>query len=192
MAFRDRLNIAINELGVTSYKISKETNIPQSTLSNYRKYKESTPSSSIVKVLANYLNVNYEWLLDGKGNMHNRNDGKNLKEILEKSGHSIKDLATELRISESETEKLFLIKELDDDLVEKISDILHIPERYINTPSKFEEETNHFKYLLDEKTKKDASVKFMLDKIEFLNREIGRLQSRIEQLEEENEKLRKQ
>lgn len=120
MCFKDRLNEAITYRNVSSYKIAKGTNVSQATLSKYRT-KDAKPSAPITKLLADYLKVNYSWLMYGEGEMCNCNSGKNSKPIVETSELSAKDL---------------------------------------------------------------------LEKIESLNREIGRLQARIEILEKENEKLK--
>lgn len=62
--FKDRLNKAIEDKGISAYQLSKETGIPQGTISNYRN-KEVKPSTSIVKQLALTLGVSSEWLLEG-------------------------------------------------------------------------------------------------------------------------------
>lgn len=62
--FKDRLNKAIENKGITAYQLSKDTGIPQGTISNYRN-KDMKPSTSIVKQLALALDVSTEWLLEG-------------------------------------------------------------------------------------------------------------------------------
>lgn len=62
--FKDRLNKVIESKGVSKYQIAKETKISEATLSNYCNGKVS-PSPSIVMQLAQYFEVDFNWLLNG-------------------------------------------------------------------------------------------------------------------------------
>ena len=64
--FRDRLTRVIEERGISKYQIAKETRITEATLSNYCNGK-GKPSPSIVMQLANFLDVDFDWLLNGTG-----------------------------------------------------------------------------------------------------------------------------
>ena len=64
--FKDRLTRVIEERGISKYQIAKETKITEATLSNYCNGK-GKPSPSIVMQLANFLEVNFDWLIDGIG-----------------------------------------------------------------------------------------------------------------------------
>ncbi len=64
--FAKRLVEIIDKRKLTRYKIAQDTKITEATLSNYCNGK-GKPSPSIVKQLADYLNVNYHWLLTGEG-----------------------------------------------------------------------------------------------------------------------------
>ena len=64
--FKDRLTRAIEEKGISKYQIAKETKITEATLSNYCNGK-GKPSPSIVMQLASFLDVDYDWLLNGIG-----------------------------------------------------------------------------------------------------------------------------
>ena len=64
--FRDRLIRAIEEKGISKYQIAKETKITEATLSNYCNGK-GKPSPSIVMQLASFLDVDFDWLLNGTG-----------------------------------------------------------------------------------------------------------------------------
>ena len=64
--FADRLNELIEKKRVSRYQISKDTGVTEATLSNYSKGK-GNPNTSIVKQLADYFEVNHEWLLHGDG-----------------------------------------------------------------------------------------------------------------------------
>ena len=68
--FRDRLTRAIEEKGISKYQIAKETKITEATLSNYCNGK-GKPSPSIVMQLAGFLDVDYDWLLNGTGDEDN-------------------------------------------------------------------------------------------------------------------------
>ncbi len=64
--FSKRLVETISRLGLSRYKIAKDTKITEATLSNYCNGKVS-PSPSIVKQLSDYLGVEYNWLMTGEG-----------------------------------------------------------------------------------------------------------------------------
>ncbi|MCL2649669.1 MAG: helix-turn-helix domain-containing protein [Candidatus Azobacteroides sp.] len=64
--FRDRLTRVIEERGISKYQIAKETRITEATLSNYCNGK-GKPSPSIVMQLANFLDVDFNWLINGTG-----------------------------------------------------------------------------------------------------------------------------
>ena len=68
--FRDRLTRAIEEKGISKYQIAKETRITEATLSNYCNGK-GKPSPSIVMQLASFLDVDFDWLLNGTGDDDN-------------------------------------------------------------------------------------------------------------------------
>ncbi|MDR1718603.1 MAG: helix-turn-helix transcriptional regulator [Dysgonamonadaceae bacterium] len=62
--FSQRFIKIIEEKGISRYKISKDTKITEATLSNYCNGKVN-PNPSIVKQLADYLSVDFNWLLTG-------------------------------------------------------------------------------------------------------------------------------
>lgn len=62
MTFADRLNQILSEQGITAYKISKDTKISNSILSDWRLGKR-IPSGEKIEVLATYLNVSVDYLL---------------------------------------------------------------------------------------------------------------------------------
>ena len=64
--FKNRLTRVIEERGISKYQIAKETKITEATLSNYCSGK-GKPSPSIVMQLANFLNVDFNWLINGAG-----------------------------------------------------------------------------------------------------------------------------
>ena len=68
--FRDRLTRVIEERGISKYQIAKETRITEATLSNYCNGK-GKPSPSIVMQLANFLDVDFDWLINGTGDEEN-------------------------------------------------------------------------------------------------------------------------
>lgn len=65
--FSQRLVETIRKRGLSRYRIAQDTKITEATLSNYCNGKVN-PSPSIVKQLADYLGVDYTWLLTGEGN----------------------------------------------------------------------------------------------------------------------------
>ena len=64
--FSKRFAELIEKRGLTRYQIAQNTKITEATLSNYCNNK-GKPSPSIVKQLADYLSVDYLWLLNGEG-----------------------------------------------------------------------------------------------------------------------------
>ena len=68
--FKERLTRAIEEKGISKYQIAKETKITEATLSNYCNGK-GKPSPSIVMQLASFLDVDFDWLLNGAGDDDN-------------------------------------------------------------------------------------------------------------------------
>ena len=64
--FADRLNELIEKKGVSRYQVAKATGVTEATLSNYTKGK-GNPNTSIVKQLADYFEVSFEWLMYGDG-----------------------------------------------------------------------------------------------------------------------------
>jgi len=66
--FAERLKSAIENKGLSKYKISKDTKITEATLSNYCNDENTRNyNASIVNQLARYLDVDSEWLLSGTG-----------------------------------------------------------------------------------------------------------------------------
>lgn len=55
----------LHEYGVTAYKISKETGISQSTLSDWKSGK-ITPKADKLQIIADYFNVSLEYLMTGE------------------------------------------------------------------------------------------------------------------------------
>ena len=64
--FSKRFAETIEKRELTRYQIAQDTKITEATLSNYCNGK-GRPSPSIVKQLADYLGVDYLWLLSGEG-----------------------------------------------------------------------------------------------------------------------------
>lgn len=55
----------LHEYGVTAYKVSKETGISQSTLSDWKSGK-ITPKADKLQIIADYFNVSLEYLMTGE------------------------------------------------------------------------------------------------------------------------------
>lgn len=55
----------LQKFGVTAYKVSKETGITQSTLSDWKRGR-STPKTGNMKKIADYFGVSVEYLMTGK------------------------------------------------------------------------------------------------------------------------------
>lgn len=55
----------LQEQNITAYKVSKETGVTQSALSNWKRGK-STPSAKNLQKIANFFNVSIDYLMTGK------------------------------------------------------------------------------------------------------------------------------
>ena len=55
----------LKEKGLTAYRISKETGVTQSTLSDWKRGR-STPKTENMKKIADFLNVSVDYLMTGK------------------------------------------------------------------------------------------------------------------------------
>ncbi len=76
----------LQQYGVTPYKISKETGVSQSTLSDWKRG-VSTPKQDKLKKIADYFGVSLEYLMTGKEESEKEpklkpKDEKEIKEIL--------------------------------------------------------------------------------------------------------------
>jgi len=67
-SFKERFTHALYVKKVTPYKLSKALGIGQSTISYYKTGKNS-PKLMIMRSIADYLEVSFEWLAEGKGEM---------------------------------------------------------------------------------------------------------------------------
>ena len=66
LTYGERLDATLNAKGMTAYKLSVATGLPQSSISNYRKNK-SVPNNITNNEIASKLNINPIWLLTGEG-----------------------------------------------------------------------------------------------------------------------------
>lgn len=82
----------LQQHGITAYKVSKETGITQSTLSDWKRGR-STPKTDNMKKIADYFGVSVDYLMTGEDSektksdeltAHDRRDiGKDLDRIME-------------------------------------------------------------------------------------------------------------
>ena len=83
----------LQKYGLSAYKVSKETGITQSTLSDWKRGR-STPKTENMKKIADYFGVTVDYLMTGKDNLKekapeltakdNRDIAKDLDNIMEK------------------------------------------------------------------------------------------------------------
>lgn len=76
--YNERLNQLIDNKGVTPYYLSQMTKVSQATISRLRSDETAKPSISTNKKIADYFNVNADWLLTGDGDMTEANTYNNL------------------------------------------------------------------------------------------------------------------
>ena len=84
----------LHTYGVTPYKVSKETGVSQSTLSDW-KLGKVTPKSNTMKQLADYFGVSIDYLMTGKEGIEKEpqlkpRDEKDIKEILSSTEQLLK------------------------------------------------------------------------------------------------------
>ncbi len=122
--FKDRLVKVIEEKGLSRYKIAKETKITEATLSNYCNGKVN-PSPSIVMQLANYLEIDFNWLITG-------NESSKISEPKEKY-----TILSKMKLTNKEYSSVIL--HLEKQIEEKdkiIAKLTHIIEERLNNLSK--------------------------------------------------------
>jgi len=68
--FGKRLWLAIAEKKVTPTRTERESGLKQGYITQIKQGKISNPGSQIVRALADYLDVGFEWLSTGRGPMH--------------------------------------------------------------------------------------------------------------------------
>ena len=104
----------LNERGVTAYKVSKETGVTQSTLSDWKRGR-STPKTDNMKKIADYFGVSIDYLMTGKES----ND---------------ENTSTEKDYAKNETERklLVLCRKANDVSEEERKDIINLFENTID------------------------------------------------------------
>lgn len=60
----------LQERDITAYKVSKETGVTQTALSNWKRGK-STPSVKNLQKIADFFNVSIDYLMTGENNLEN-------------------------------------------------------------------------------------------------------------------------
>ncbi len=65
----ERLSLLLDKEKVTSYDISRDTELSESTITRILNGKTSKPSKKTCKILAEYLGIDAEWLLKGSNSM---------------------------------------------------------------------------------------------------------------------------
>lgn len=85
----------LQKYGVTSYKVSKETGVSQSTLSDWKRG-VSTPKHDKLQKIADYFGVSVEYIISGTDTKVTREtslkpkDEKDIRTILENTEHLLK------------------------------------------------------------------------------------------------------
>lgn len=126
--FSQRLSDIIKKRDLSRYKIAQATKITEATLSNYCNGKVK-PSPSILKQLADYLEVNYNWLLTGEGSCEISSKSTNLADStstyrVRKKKYSKNDLNSIIDYFESQLKtKDEVIQSLEKDLHARMTSI---------------------------------------------------------------------
>jgi len=80
MLIGEKIDQLIKESGITAYKLSKDIYVSQSAISNWISGKKK-PIAPLVKLIADYFNVSFDWLLKDKGEMEDGIDSSHGKPI---------------------------------------------------------------------------------------------------------------
>lgn len=99
----------LKEHNITTYKVCKDTNITQTSLSSWKTGK-STPKIDKLQKIAAYFNVSLEWLM-GNTDVRNANSS-NIKKELDVIPPSSKSNENTIQLSTDEQELLKLYREL--------------------------------------------------------------------------------
>lgn len=116
----ERFAELLKEKGLTAYRISKEINVSQSTLSDWKKGK-STPKTDKLQLIADYLEVSIDYLV-GKTDIRQTANESNWKpQLTSKDDRDIKkELNSLLEELESSEETLMYDGEPMDDLTKEL------------------------------------------------------------------------
>lgn len=94
----------MKEHGVTAYKVSKETGIATSTLSDWKKGR-STPKQDKLQKIADYFNVKIDYLLTGNNQLEKERDYSLTIKEQENIDDEAKKIIEELTISFSKNKE---------------------------------------------------------------------------------------
>lgn len=159
-----------DKAGVRDSDVAKNTGIPQSTFSDWKKGK-SSPKHEKLQKIADYFGVSLEYLL---GNSYIENMGPIIKEEREQQGFSQEELAEQAGISAHSLDRYELLDEpIREDILNDIADALgtsvlemmydhgmydeQIPEYFDGDVVKYEE----FKKAQEEDAKKERDLYYI-------------------------------
>ncbi|NQX82795.1 MAG: helix-turn-helix transcriptional regulator [Flavobacteriaceae bacterium] len=71
MPFNDRLKLIISNSNLTASAFADKINIQPSSISHVLSGRNKPSLEFIQKIISNFDNVNYDWLIDGKGEFNN-------------------------------------------------------------------------------------------------------------------------
>lgn len=111
MLIGEKIDQLIKENGITAYKLSKDIYVSQSAISNWISGKKK-PIAPLVKLIADYFNVSFDWLLNNKGDMKDGIDSSHVKPF-----SNIKESKT--NIPDKVCQECMIKQERIDDLIEK-------------------------------------------------------------------------
>lgn len=125
----------LQKYGVTAYKVSKETGITQSTLSDWKRGR-STPKTENMKKIADYFGVSVEYLMTGKNEQKEKEislSSKDERDIAKRLESTLNDLES------SQEALMFSGEPLDDETRELLKASLENSIRIakINAKQKF-------------------------------------------------------
>lgn len=69
MNISDRLKLFIETKGITQYRLAKDSNLGQATVSHIFIKNQPVKSDTLEKILLAYPELNGDWLLTGRGEM---------------------------------------------------------------------------------------------------------------------------
>jgi transcriptional regulator with XRE-family HTH domain len=164
----DRIKLIIESRNLTASKFADEVGVQASSISHILSGRNKPSLEFIQKVLNTYPDINYEWLISGKGTMHKEiSQSTELKEAEEAPQEAVNDLFTssvEINVKEEEFNEISeLEKEIEKEVLldkadnKPIND--DVRERRLPQENEIEEKTIPKKILQQETIENSSSSK---------------------------------
>jgi len=166
----DRIKLIIESRNLTASKFADEVGVQASSISHILSGRNKPSLEFIQKILNSYSDINYEWLISGKGTMHKEiSHSPTVNETKDKAQGTVNDLFTssiDTEKKEEETEDINE-EEMQDNIAEKTENE-GLNDNYSQNTSPIEKE-------VEEKTEKKEYTKTEALKIISNSKEVEKL-----------------